>query len=418
MYNGTNGVNGFGLYLQALTNTLVIQVGSAVYTTSYVVPTGSFVLLSVVFTGPNALQVFSNGNMIMTFFPSPATAPSGSFAIGSDDAGANFFGGDIDEVRYWNRIVCPAEIVHRSTCQAAGIEPLLQACYNFNQGVGSANNSTVLTLMDSSPNNYTATLTGFGLSGTTSNWVTIAGGFSSTCTFAPNTVTVTNSPTTAVCAGNAVTLTATGATSYTWSTLASGSSVVVTPTAAVASYSVVGLSGSCIGMGTRTLATMPLPMVAISSTTNNLCVGSTATLSASGASTYVWMPSGSGPTIAISPSVNTTYTAVGTGSNGCSSQTVYTQVVQNCAVGLNQLSISTQMNIYPNPTNGAFTIDLGNVTNATKLEVYNALGQMVISNDLNSYSTKINIESMPKGIYIVRIKEGNSVIKTSKLIKE
>jgi hypothetical protein len=417
MYNGTNGTNGFGLYLQALTNTVVVKVGASVYTTSYVIPTGSFVLLSIVFTGPNALQVFANGTMVQNFFPSPATAPSGSFAIGSDDAGANFFGGDIDEIRYWNRIVCPAEIVHRSTCQAAGIEPLLVACYNFNQGVGSANNSTVLTLMDSSPNNYTATLTGFGLSGATSNWLTIAGGFSSTCTFAPATVTVSPTGTTAVCPGSAVTLSATGATSYTWSTASSGSSISVTPSVNT-TYSVVGASGFCIGMGVKTVSVLPSPTLGVSSSTTNLCIGQTATLTANGASSYTWMPSGSGATIAVSPTVNTTYTVVGTGTNTCMNSAIFTQNVQACPNGLAQLSNSTQMTIYPNPTKGVFNVDLSNVTNASKLEVYNAFGQMVISNEVNSYTTKIDMDSMPKGIYIVRIKEGNTIVKTSRLIKE
>lgn len=417
MYNGTNGTNGFGVYLQASTNTVVVKVGTAVYTTSYVVPTGSFVLISCVFTGPNALQVYSNGVMVHNFFPSPATAPTGSFAIGSDDAGANFFGGDIDEVRYWDRILCAAEILHRSTCQAVGNEPKLVACYNFNQGTGSSNNSTVTTLTDSSPNNFNAPLTGFALTGAASNWLTIAGAFSSNCTMAPATVTISPAGgTVTTCSGSPINLVGSGATTYTWSSGPTGATLALTPTV-TATYSVLAQSGFCYGMGMKTVSVNPKPTVAASSSTVLLCVGQSAVFTATGASTYSWMPSGSGATISVSPTVNTTYTVIGTDVNTCTNVAYVTQSVQVCS-GLQQLSISSEFRIYPNPTSDIFTIDMSNITNPSKLEIYNAIGQLVISTELNSYSTKVNIDQMPKGIYTVRVKEGNAVIKTTKLIKE
>lgn len=417
LYNGTNGTNGFGVYLQAATNTVVVKVGSAVYTSSYVVPTGSLTLLSVVFTGPNALQVYANGIMVHNFFPAPATAPSGSFAIGSDDAGANFFQGDIDEVRYWNRIVCATEILHRSTCQALGNEPLLVALYNMNQGTGAGNNSTVTTLIDSSPSNYTATLSNFALTGGTSNWLTIAGAFSANCTFAPATVTVSPSGTVNTCLNSSVALSASGASTYTWSTAASGASISVTPTV-LTTYSVVGQSGSCFGMGAKTVSVLPLPTLSVSSSTTSLCIGQTATITASGASTYSWMPAGSGSAIAVSPTVNSTYTVIGTGANSCTNSATLTQSVQVCATGLAQLINSVDLNLYPNPTFGVFTLQLSNFSSTSNVEVYNMVGKLIMYDQINSYITKFSLENMPKGIYFVRLKEGDVVVKTMKIIKE
>jgi len=417
MYNGTNGTNGFGLYLQASTNTVVVKVGASVYTTSYVVPTGTLTLLSIVFTGPNALQVYANGTLVHIFFPSPATAPSGSFAIGSDNAGANFFGGEIDEVRYWNRIVCAAEIMHRSTCQAAGIEPLLVACYNFNQGVGSANNATVTTLIDASSSNYTATLTSFALTGATSNWLTTAGAFSSTCTFAPNTVTVSPSGTLTVCSGSPVNLIATGATSYTWSTLATGATLALTPSA-TAQYSVVGQSGFCIGMGMKSVSVNPLPnVVASSSQPSVLCIGQSATLTASGATSYTWNPGGTATTIIVSPTVTSSYTLTGVDANTCQKVVVLTQSVANCS-GLVQNSLNLGMSVYPNPNSGEFNISLNSISETTSFEMYNLIGELVLTQKANPISTKINISQLPEGIYIVKVKENSTVIATSKIIKE
>lgn len=418
MYNGTNGTNGFGMYLQASTNTVVVKVGSAVYTTSYVIPTGTLTLLSCVFTGPNALSVYANGTLVHTFFPSPATAPSGSFAIGSDDAGANFFGGDIDEVRYWNRIVCAAEIMHRVSCQAVGNEPQLVALYRLNQGVAGGANPTVTVAIDSSPSSYTATLNNFALTGATSNWVSVLGAAVTACSFAPNTVTVTPAGTVTTCAGTPATLTATGAFTYTWSTGSTGSVTVQSPTATT-NYSVVGQSGSCYGMALKTVSVNPVPPVSAFSSTNNLCIGQSAVLTGSGAVSFTWMPSGSsGMTISVSPTVNTTYTIMGTGANGCTNTAVFTQSVQSCSTGMQQLSNTGDFNIYPNPTSGAFTVEMNTISNSSKLEIYNAVGQLIWNTDLNTYSTRINTDQMSTGIYIVRIKEGNSVVNTFKLIKE
>ncbi len=66
------------------------------------------------------------------------------------------------------------------------------------------------------------------------------------------------------------------------------------------------------------LTVNPLPTVTVSSTSPSICIGSSATLTASGASTYTWMPGSlSGTSIEVSPASTTTYTVVGTSAAGC-----------------------------------------------------------------------------------------------------
>ncbi|MFM2224326.1 MAG: hypothetical protein RJA07_528 [Bacteroidota bacterium] len=57
--------------------------------------------------------------------------------------------------------------------------------------------------------------------------------------------------------------------------------------------------------------------------------------------------------------------------------------------------------IYPNPSNGEFTIDFG-ATNIVKIEVYTASGNLILS--MNNSDNKINIDlsGKPNGLYIVR----------------
>lgn len=72
-------------------------------------------------------------------------------------------------------------------------------------------------------------------------------------------ITVTaNATSTSVCAGNQVTLSGTGATSYTWDNGVTNG-VAFTPTATT-TYSVTGTSGSCTDMDQITIAVNPLPV--------------------------------------------------------------------------------------------------------------------------------------------------------------
>ncbi|MFC2110852.1 HYR domain-containing protein [Bacteroidota bacterium] len=61
-----------------------------------------------------------------------------------------------------------------------------------------------------------------------------------------------------------------------------------------------------------------LPIITASASNNAICNGSSTTLTASGANTYVWEPGSlSGTSITVSPSTTTTYTLTGTTTAGC-----------------------------------------------------------------------------------------------------
>ena len=71
---------------------------------------------------------------------------------------------------------------------------------------------------------------------------------------------------------------------------------------------------------------------------------------------------------------------------------------------------------YPNPTNGIFTIKLGEVANYD-VTVNNVLGQTVFSTSTNGMNTSIDLSSFDKGIYTVELKDENAIY-TEKLIVE
>lgn len=131
-------------------------------------------------------------------------------------------------------------------------------------------------------------------------------------------VVVINSSAGSVCPGGSATLTATGANNYTW--LPSGQtgvSLVVNPTSAT-TYTLLGDNGACTGSTTAVINVFNLPVITASASNPTLCAGSTVTLSANGALTYVWNPTGQGgQTITDSPVASTVYTVTGQDINGC-----------------------------------------------------------------------------------------------------
>ena len=117
-----------------------------------------------------------------------------------------------------------------------------------------------------------------------------------------------------ICAGTAVTLTGSGASTYTW-TGGITNGVAFTP-ASTANYTVTGTSAAgCIATDIVTVTVNPLP-ITNAGLDQTICIGASVTLSGSGASTYTW-DNGITNGLAFSPVATVTYTVTGTSVAGC-----------------------------------------------------------------------------------------------------
>ena len=150
---------------------------------------------------------------------------------------------------------------------------------------------------------------------------TVTGTNSTSCkNSATSTVTVNQLPVISVnsatiCASGTTTLTASGASSYTWNT---GATIAtITPSLSITTtYTVIGTNANnCKNLVTSTVTVNPFPIINVNSA--NICVGGTATLTASGASTYTWNTNATSPSISPSPIVTTIYTVTGTDIHAC-----------------------------------------------------------------------------------------------------
>jgi len=118
------------------------------------------------------------------------------------------------------------------------------------------------------------------------------------------TTTSVSASETSICPGSAVTLTASGGDSYTWSTGQTGSSISVSPSS-TSSYSVTASSSGCAGNEVMIAITvLDAPVATISPQNPEVCDGESITLSASGATNYEWSTGETGSSITLTPSAD------------------------------------------------------------------------------------------------------------------
>ena len=186
------------------------------------------------------------------------------------------------------------------------------------------------------------TVTGVGAFGTTTATAT------STITVNGSTISV-NTPT--ICAGAIATLSASGASSYTWSTGATGPTLTISPTSTT-NYSVAGVNAmGCTNTITTSVVVNPLP-AAFTVNSATICAGNTTTLTVNTGgglnpiapvsgrtigpgnppNVYVWSPAtglntNTGTSVVASPASTTVYTITITNSNGCTTTATATVTV-------------------------------------------------------------------------------------------
>jgi hypothetical protein len=125
---------------------------------------------------PTEILLYKNGLIAYTYTGTIDMVNFGDMGkfVGRDAYYAGrFFNGSIDEVRVWNTKRSVSQIRANVNCQLTGSETGLVGLYNFNDAgiIAEGSNTGKTTALDLAGIPDNATLTGFALTGTTSNWV-------------------------------------------------------------------------------------------------------------------------------------------------------------------------------------------------------------------------------------------------------
>lgn len=219
-------------------------------------------------------------------------------------------------------------------------------------------------------------------------------------------------------------LTATG-TSLLWYTAATGGTGSTTaPTPSTVNPGSYYVSQNQCGEGPRATIVVTitaLPAVTVNSVT--ICSGNNATLTAGGATTYLWSTAETTSSITVAPTSTTTptsYTVTGTAS-GCSAKAIATVTVDAC-IGIEENSSAHEIAVYPNPNNGAFSISISNAgSNELGISIINLLGKEVFKtsykNNGTDFNQQMDLNDLADGIYYIRVSIGSDV-KIKKIVKQ
>lgn len=122
---------------------------------------------------------------------------------------------------------------------------------------------------------------------------------------------------TSICSGNSSILSASGGTSYLWSTGETAVSILVSPTVTT-NYILIAANTCGSDTDTIPMIVSTIPIAAISGDTS-ICLGKNSTLATSGGTIYLWSTGETTNSIIVSPTANSTYSVVV--DNQCGSDT-------------------------------------------------------------------------------------------------
>ncbi len=219
-----------------------------------------------------------------------------------------------------------------------------------------------------------------------------------------------------VCEGTTNTITTNGADTYSWNTGATSSSIVISPSVTT-NYSVTGTNAyGCTSNSVATLVVNPKPTLGIAGSTI-ICQGDSINLTASGAASYTWSTGSNSTSVYVTPTVTSTYTLYGETTFGCKDSITFMATVSICEGIETHTGNLGELKVFPNPTNGVFTITLPGSAREYEIRVFDNLGRTVEFGKVDSkQNATIDITGKNKGIYFVKITNKNKQVETLKIV--
>jgi PKD repeat protein len=229
-------------------------------------------------------------------------------------------------------------------------------------------------------------------------------------------ITLSSSATT-ICAGDTITLTATGADTYLWTpnnylNQNTGSSVLAIPPADI-TYQVQGTTSGCSSFQTVTITVNQIPIAGFDYIINGTTVVFTDTSDFSNSWNWNFGDGNTdntpNPTYTYATDGNYTITQIVT--NSCSSDTATTMIF---VTYIQSIMNEASFQVYPNPFNSHISIF---TNNADRFEILNLLGETIYISEITSKQTVLDLNFLHNGIYLLKVSLGQKCA-TKMLVKE
>ncbi|HXH19032.1 MAG TPA: gliding motility-associated C-terminal domain-containing protein [Chitinophagales bacterium] len=121
----------------------------------------------------------------------------------------------------------------------------------------------------------------------------------------------------AICSGESISLSASGGTSFSWSTSETTATITVNPVSTTVYFVTVTDGGACSATSSQTVTVHPAATASVSPAATAVCEGTGVSFIASGGTSYVWSNSGTTASISVTPVSTSIYTVTVTDANGC-----------------------------------------------------------------------------------------------------
>ena len=215
-----------------------------------------------------------------------------------------------------------------------------------------------------------------------------------------------------VCPGEQVSLTASGGSAFLWFD-ADGFPVFAVPNPVATlfestTYQVVVSDGQCRDTASVSVNVLPAPLVSAGAD-RSIPLGVQISLAAAGAETYNWSPRAGlscadCPEPLASPDSTTTYTVIGTDTNGCSDTTSVTVFVeQPCPYYIPNVFSPGSNTGSDNRVFGVYSPEIE--TSGFQLRIYSRWGELVFAseNPQTQWNGEFNNKPVPAGVYIYQL---------------
>jgi trimeric autotransporter adhesin len=223
-----------------------------------------------------------------------------------------------------------------------------------------------------------------------------------------------------VCIGNADTLQASGANTYTWNGTATATSdSILNNISATAIYTVIGTdTNGCVNSSTVQISVNMLPNVFATALDSIVCANDSVTLYGAGANTYVWNNGVTNNKAFTQQIGNTFYEVIGTDANGCSNSSTV-EIIVNALPTITAAATSTIICAGNSDTlqaSGATNYTWNNIatiTSDTILTNINATATYtVIGTDANGCSNSSTVEIIVNALPTITASATSTIICT------